>query len=99
MTDEQKLRAAHFREAAEICKKERVPELFDGAETYNEAVTECAAALEAAAPLPDSYVCILRAWLEEAAQDVEYWGLYAGDGHIQRQADCIQKWKERAKQP
>jgi len=64
MTDEQKRRAAHFRKAAEICKKERVPELFDGAETYNDAVTECAAAIEAAAPLPDTHTVIPKAQLE-----------------------------------
>jgi hypothetical protein len=52
---------------------------------------------------PDGYVCVPRAWLEEAAQDVELLGIIAirlrrlqekSTNHLET---IIQKWEERAK--
>ena len=85
MSYDEQLRAAHFREAAEICKRINMPSSSCGAQGVN----ACWQSLEAAAPLPSTHTVIIpRAWLEEAAHDVEHFGSYASD---------IQKWKERAK--
>jgi len=55
--------------------------------------------IEAAASLPDGYVFIPRAWLEEAVDDVSAWGGYVSE-YFQKKWNLegdIQKWKERAK--
>jgi len=106
MTDEQKLRAAHFREVVSICLNalvdiEHINDIDQLRERHNKAIDRCVDALEAAAPLPDTHTVIPKAWLEEAAHDIEYWGSSACQ-HFQRHTtleDDIQKWKERAKQP
>jgi len=110
MTDKQ-LRAAHFREAASFFEETREDVLHnrgafeyftsDQVNTVLDALDSIALNIEAAAPLPDGYVCIPRAWLEEAVKDFEEFeqcldGYYRKDGPFE---GIIQKWKERAKQP